>query len=313
MGNCLKTQLKAVVSNDNLEILGCLTLVFKKMTNPTNEQGKLVMNPVVGETLDVTLYGDGDIKKGSVTGESQGKHITMVRNGPDYAVVANEDVQVVIDSKYDIDYMKITQASVINTKKMSYLTGLTKIDAYANCLLEGDTKYLKPLTGLTYFSLDGCSGIYGDIANLSPATTYLRLSGTNVTGDINSLNNFNSLATLRLNRTPISGNLNTFRCPTITYLDISNTDIRGDISAVGYCGNLSTLSAFYGMNNKITGSIEGLVSVLRESKTSGSIDVGNYGCASVTFDGNPLPNSLSSSTLSWTASTITFNGVTINA
>lgn len=97
-------------------------------------------------------------------------------------------------------------------------------------------------------------------------------------------------------------------CEYITTLYLLNTDSYGDISNLG---KLTALATFYGGTSKISGTIESFVQAQRAAGRTSTSSAITFSASStqVTFDGGPLE----SSTLSWTASTITLGSKTIDA
>lgn len=101
---------------------------------------------------------------------------------------------------------------------------------------------------------------------------------------------------------------------TLTTLELYSSHIKGNIENLGECTLLTTISK-YNSNPAYaaTGTIEGFVA---RQRTAGrtiasniSVDLRGNNC---TFNGAAI-TAFSENNLSWTASTITFNGVTITA
>jgi Leucine-rich repeat (LRR) protein len=79
-----------------------------------------------------------------------------------------------------------------------------------------------------------------------------------------------------------------------------------------------SITTFRTSNGMTVGPLESFVAGLRTNRTTGSMSIyivnAQYtGWRLITFQGNIIPTSSSAHTLSWTASTITFDGTTIDA
>lgn len=101
---------------------------------------------------------------------------------------------------------------------------------------------------------------------------------------------------------------------TQTYINIgySNNDnkLYGDLSVFGNCLSLSTLILRF--QSGISGSIESMVSKFRANeKTTGSMTISVPTSGIITFNGTGITGT--NKTLSWDATTITYDGTTITA
>ena len=135
------------------------------------------------------------------------------------------------------------------------------------------------------------------MASLQGLSSLVRLSAwnTNIYGDIASLAGLNNLTVLDLG-----------------ILKKKENVISGNIASLGTLINLTGLFVIAGTN--VAGSIESLVAAFRENgRTEGTIDTQVYNNPNVTFNGQPIPTERQTAPLIWTATTITCNGVTINA
>lgn len=108
----------------------------------------------------------------------------------------------------------------------------------------------------------------------------------------------------------IKGTLADFsRLTSITYLNTGNSSIESSLLS-----SLGTITALTTMQVAASGSIEGFVGVQRANgrTTCDGIDCVYLGAGNITFNGEQIVNK-ASATLTWTASTITYDGVTITA
>ena len=144
---------------------------------------------------------------------------------------------------------------------------------------------------LTYLgTTDRESGFYNATLNFDlcdsfpPNLEVLGLKNTFVSGDISKLGNLTKL----------------------TNLDVAQTSVSGDISKLGNLTKLTNLAL--GLTS-VSGDIESFVQAQRAAgRSSASLTGSSINWGEVTFDG-----SLTKGGLSWTSTTITMNGKTINA
>lgn len=132
---------------------------------------------------------------------------------------------------------------------------------------------------------------------------------TGATGDINCLLSKTNLSIINLNSCKnIHGDISNFVAPLLRNFEIRDSLISGNINNFGRNINLSwlTLTA-----TNLSGSIESFVASARNAgRTTAEIHM-NINNTNITFNGSTYTDAGGS--LSWTANTITFNGVTINA
>ena len=235
MGNCLKTQLKEVVQNDNLTKLGTIKLHVTPKTITDTLQQRLTVRAING-TIDVILpgpyyFGDtvADISTNTDTQySSSGAAPTKYFKNAEYPIV--------IDPKYNLRWIKNGREE--------------------NSIISVNINDLKYCTSLEQLQLDG-SDSWGDIAALSSITSlaYLSIASTQITGNIASLSGLN-LDQLLINTQGISGNISALANMTnLTTLSFGQY-ITGDIASLGKCTKLTT--AFLG-NTTIGGTVESFV------------------------------------------------------
>ena len=156
-----------------------------------------------------------------------------------------------------------------------------------------------------------------DLQNLFDEFCALTHLGTDVNNESNFYNatlNFDlcdsfppNLETLQLNRTSVSGDISKLgNLTNLTNLDVAQTSVSGDISKLG---NLTKLTNLALGQTSVSGDIESFVQAQRAAgRSSASLTGSSINWGEVTFDG-----SLTKGGLSWTSTTITMNGKTINA
>lgn len=132
-------------------------------------------------------------------------------------------------------------------------------------------------------------------------------------GDIKYFNSLPLLTRLyATNCNELTGDIKDLLLTNLVYFTVAQTNVGGDISNLARNLSLEEISI---ANSKLYGSIEGLVTAFRNnSKVSGSLTMGNlgYGNNNISWKGVKIV-AQDNCSLSWTASTITFNGETINA
>lgn len=155
-----------------------------------------------------------------------------------------------------------------------------------------DGVYDIDLSKFKYTQVQYFSGSYlsGSVADLPDNTTYVNFNGN----------------------LKIKGTLADFsRLTSITYLDVANSSIEPSLIS-----SLGPLKALTTMQIIANGSIESFVEAQRDGKdgrtTCDGITCAYLGAGNITFRGEQIVNK-ASATLTWTASTITYDGVTIPA
>lgn len=116
-------------------------------------------------------------------------------------------------------------------------------------------------------------------------------------------------------RVGVYGDISNLSGKDITYLNLAGTKCYGSFEDV--LGTMIHLTDFNLGGTEVAGSIEGFVQKQREngrsSYTFNNGTLSSLGAAEhLTFNGSPIPNQ-ETNTLSWDATTITLNGVTITA
>jgi hypothetical protein len=273
MGNCLVTKLKGVVDNDNLPILGKLAFNAKRGTG-NNVYG---LNRI-GFNEDATI----EVLHGSIGGQ---RSITIFANTFPYLIELGE---FVTDEGYD--YLTI----VVPKYNIKYLTFLQSLDVNFGVNVN--------MNDFEYSILSGLYIIYnGDRQNkikvimnksVSEKLTELEMASSEIQGepfDVTDLGLNGRLSRLGLGGvTNLIGSMNNLGFSPISYLGGPNTK------------NVSFNIEQFVANNRTAG------------RTTGSLSLPYIGACNCTFNGAAVDNQESNS-LSWTATTITFNGVTIDA
>jgi hypothetical protein len=276
MENCLVKKLKATVDNSNLPIYGELKLKIKNGSFIQVVKALTVDNCEVAGDTGITFKNTT-----FSTDYSNPLQLTdSINNG--FGVVASQDAFITFSNKYVL----IPLPS--DTKRFGF-DGVCEIaGGIDSIIIPTDTKSFE-LTN-SYMSLD-----IKDIAD--------KLNKSNIT----------SLEKIRISQTSVGnklfGDISYFARTGIKNIDISgNTNISGDIQSLG---SIITLENIALRDTSVSGTIESFVVAQRAAgRTTGSVSGNSAGWGLVTFNGSTTN---AKGAVSWTASTITMNGVTINA
>lgn len=203
---CLVTKLNGMVNNDNLPILGALTVKVKSVTSPTDNQRKLTITVAETETVKVKAVGGSFTKNGVSMTE-------LTLNNSDGVVVlyfSNGDYKVNIENKYGILTLQTAENSIISFNLDEFVLPKTlsivamssgntgsidniKLEDSANVIslkdntnISGNISSLSGYTSLIYLNLRNCAGISGDIESLGgmPSLTTIDIYGTSIGGTI---------------------------------------------------------------------------------------------------------------------------------
>lgn len=174
MGNCLVQSLKAIVENENLEILGGFDLKVKyaagdKVIGLAKSQGGSVTAKFVGDTstIDIVIPSDGTTCYTSIT----------------------EDGVLQIRNKYSLKRLQIGYLceNSINTAQLQYCTDINHLELKGGAL-KGDISNISNLTQMTALHVSNNTELYGDIKSLGTMTSLVMFSLTNthISGTIES-------------------------------------------------------------------------------------------------------------------------------
>lgn len=278
MENCLVTKLKGVVNNDNLEKLG----VIKLQMTPYTSNSKYYLAFYLGANQHEITVKDSTIVSAISSGltekidDHHARYLgTATKRNGIIEVSSNSDTFVEIDNKYNLEYF-----SFGNSRVTHIVGGLDKVSAGVKSIMisnyqdEINTNELLRFTSIEEFSI---GSIFYSIV-----------------GDLSSIASLTALTTFIANN--------------------AKNKISGDISTLGSLVNLQDF--FVSGNKSITGSLEGFVAAQRAAgrETESTGIRFSVGIHNVTFNGeSSLRAAGSSCILTWTADTITYDGVTINA
>lgn len=202
MGNCLKTQLKESVNNDNLEILGVLTIDVEQ-SDDSNYDGLMKLKPKVGKTLHVwSNNGTFAINGGTFTNDA------MISNTSADTIIefANTNSKVYISKIEDIYFIS---SSTLKLKrfgfKVDYLFNLDYV-SLTGFKTKGNWNSTANFSRYAVISTTADNSInQEDVLNIDtvkwPNATEIR-KYSNVFGDITNLADCINLTTLAIFTNP---------------------------------------------------------------------------------------------------------------
>lgn len=290
----LITKLKGAADNSGLTRLGCLRINVYSEENPASSHRGIKVN--VSAVTTIKSYGGHIAHTYADLTDNPQTELTIPKN-TDYDIFfENADFYAEIDNKYALQRYRVQSVSVnscigIDLDSLAYCDLLETL-YITGPYIQGHIESLPVKSSSTtfYFSISGCE-IESDISKLTGKIT---AAGSNVAisdcpnlyGDIGGVTFAPGLATLTLTR---------------------SNKITGTMAEMGVIGALTTLN----LNETISGEIEDFVRARRErGESSGSVALRTGFASLVTFNGIIQANV--NSTLSWTSSTMTYNGVTID-
>lgn len=272
--NCLVTKLKASVNNDDLQRFGMLKMFV-------NAEGSTIPVYAVKEgdiPIEIVCTGTTSITSGEGTIEPV---VTGVGN-------------IYISDKYKLIRCGLasTTKKVVDFDDLMYAKKIQYISFYRTLEEEVNIKNLTDISQLAAF--EGLKELIISEQNYSPS---VKLSGT------------------------IEQLANTPSGKTLTKINITDSNITGTMAQLGKLESLTTIARL--TNNgalsspNFTGTVESFVNTRRNlatPQTTGTVTWDNPSelNGSVTFNGAAITGGVGV-VLSWTATTITFNGVTITA
>lgn len=290
MGNCLKTQLKESVDNNNLFKMGEFAITFDVAEAASDDYLAIsVLYDIAASArvINGTFMDDTYTSPEGTTKSINAEEVTVLR-------VSNTGATLILSDKYNIKYLNPITDSYdhkgisFNINELKYTTfdynlywkGLTDI--------KGDINNIKG--NLNIINLINCFGVSGSInGSINPLNTFICNSK-----DINGLfaNSF------------ISSN-----AATLTNVQIQNSNIIDNIANIPLMDNLTEL--ILSDNNKLSGYIDNL-----NVNNTKNIEINlSYTAVEGTLEGfanNCITNGRTSGTITiiGTSSGITYNGET---
>lgn len=208
MANCLVTKLKESVQNDNLSILGALTMRVNAATSPTDNQRRLQLVVEENETVKITAVG-GNFTKDGVSMNN----LTIVNaDGQVSLYFDNANFKAVIDNKYGIRGISTDPNSILSFDVSELVCPKVSQIALQSQLTKGNINDMN-LPALIQTRFTNSTHITGNISafNTCNSCTSLVLSDcSNISGNIDSVGNLTSLATIAIEGTNVEGTIEGF-------------------------------------------------------------------------------------------------------
>lgn len=228
MGNCLVTNLKEIVNNDNLSYLG--KIKFEVLGASTNDN---YLN-VAGITEFNVI---GEESKLSQTSKTQ-----YLFPSVSSSIVYFADGEYTFTAKSKYNVAGNLQAGSQNQNE--------------DCLLKFNIEEFN-MANLTSIVLIKCPHVYGDITKIdTSAVTYIDIMNSKISGDVKNLN-INSAETVILRGTKIVGDVAKLTLSSsLTMLDIANTDIEGNLKSMAeklWNNGTGKVSGYIMLTNVVSG------------------------------------------------------------
>ena len=265
MNKCFITKLPSSVDNDNLPVLGQLRINWLKQSNLTNNNDRYV-ELATNDSITVKVSGAHFTDSTLTSNLGNIKTITAADGNVSLYISNDVDAILTIDNKYSLTKLNFTKDTLRNNVRLLYF----------------DINDIKYCTALTYLGLSDTQ-VTGNIDAVSNLINlkWLNTNNTKINGNISAVSNLVNLNYLKLSSTQVTGDINAVSNLTVlTYLGLNNTQISGDISAVS---NLTNLSELYIMNTQVSGDIASL------SKLTKLTGVLQLQLLSITGDMSKLP------------------------
>lgn len=273
--NCLLKVLKASADNNNLPVYGELKLKFKVGSFPQDIRAETADNCNVSGETGITFKNT----TATVTYTNPFQLLSNMNYG--FLVVASQEAIVTISNKYALN--KLLEASDYR------------------------------------FGFNGVKDVIGGFESIiiPPGTKMFEFKNSSMSLDIaeigNKIRDIDGIENIFLGQDGLDNHL-TGNISSLVKTGIKNIDLGGNQSVTGDIlsfGNITTLENIALRKTLVSGTIESFVAAQRAAgRTTGSVSGNSAGWGNVTFNGSTTN---AKGAVSWTATTITMNGVTINA
>lgn len=278
--DCLVIKLKAAVNDNTLSRLGIIVCNF---VDNAASGGQFIVNTISGKSIVAKCVGSTFTNGDSTKTLDYGSGGVLLRTGT---------FNVEFKEKY---FIRTFNASAFGTAFLCNVNDLQDADGLEVVNLQatkayGDISAFAGKTGLTMLNLLN-TDVEGDIANIAGCTELTRFfASPKCSGNIASLATLTKCTSLRVS---------------------SAGQVTGDIASVG---NI-LVTDFAVSNSGVSGRFEDFVAAQRLAGRTSYTTTGTWylqDCG-VTFNGQPISASSPAGAISWTDTTITVNGTTINA
>lgn len=273
---CLVTKLKGVVSGD-APIYGCLEMVIAGTGTPLKQMFSILSNEE-----SVISGNNGIVFKNLSLSKEYSNPFTLTSNTEGFNVICAADAKMTVTNKYKL-------RAVLDSGYYAFaLSGVKEfvggLDSFIYSIPTNAT-----LVGLPYYSSKmNLSDIVPKLASYSSSIVAFRFSDSPL----------------------VEGNIDLFSNIT----NIKNIDVGNCPLVYGTIADLKSITTLENIACRLTqvgGTIEEFVAGQRAAgRTTGTVSGNGAGWGLVTFDG---ATTHAKGAVSWTATTITMDGVTINA
>ena len=306
MGNCLVTKLKGTVDNDNLNVLSTI-----KVHVGSGSSGRTIV--LTGSEKAVIKNQESGVYFTNAGGTNYGLEATP-ENG--YQISGNEKY-VFLAGTGSCDvliYGKYTMSNIGIVKYMNFVAGCEYVGASAE---NGASLSIQVDTNSVGADVD-LGNIFGGskfrVIHFEGTNAYLSVKGLPYI-DNKSFVQEVIISNARVYSDDVYAIL---QMPSLTTLSINNS-LNNDHSVsaenIGQLTNLTSLTTKLAPESRQFGAVETFVATQRSKgrTTCDGISWKYAGWCGATFNGASITKDENTRTLSWTATTITFDGVTINA
>lgn len=255
MVKCLVTKLEGSVSNNNLPLLGVLTV--KLSVDSINQRIAMFSN--------ITFKCNKQIIYQAQTGEDLGEH--TIEANTEFSLSNNWFNIKALETGEHVFYIKkyVSETYVfdkpITFVGLSYLTALKEFSA--NALDAYDIAFLQKSKNLFNLQLNG--NFFGDLSSINELPiSEAQFRSENIKGNLSNISN-NALKRLTVIQRNIQGNISVLgNCVNLIYLDLSSSSISGKLE------ELAELQVSAGRNSgNITGYTSDYTSYNNSNTTSG--------------------------------------------
>lgn len=273
---CLVTKLKGVVSGD-APIYGCLEMVIAGTGTPLKQSFSVPSNEE-----SVVSGNNGIVFKNLSLSEEYSNPFTLTSIMEGFNVICAADAKMAVTNKYRLRSILSMGFHVYGFDGVKEFIG--GIDSFVYSI-PNNTTWLELSYCLSKMEL---SDIVSKVVSYNSSIVAFRFSDSpQIEGNINVFRNVNNLQKIDVGKCPL---------------------VNGTIADLK---SITTLDNIACANTQVGGTIEEFVAGQRAAgRTTGSVSGNSAGWGLVTFDG---ATTHAKGAVSWTATTITMDGVTINA
>lgn len=238
MENCLKTQLKGVVNNDNLVGLGDAVILVKAVASPStlNRGIRIFHNKAVTISVSGAYFTD------STFAQNLGTELNIAKDTQTDFFVSNTDAKITIPEKY---YIQRINAYGVEWDRANYVLD---IDAF------------KYSSALETFNWPGCYGIKGNLDNIAANNSLRNLNVQNNNIVSGNIENFNGgLVDVRFNSYKVKGNIGNspMFSANLTMIVAQSPSLSGSIDGLPTCSALTSFN--FAGSTGITGVVDDAV------------------------------------------------------